>query len=132
MKRFFLCLILVFFIQGISWAGNQNIDEERIYTETEVDLKPSFPGGNSAMKAFIQKKLKWPNEYGNSGNVIVSVVITKKGRIMNSRVKRTLCTFCDLEAMRVLKKMPRWLPGKLNGKRVNTEVQIPIRFEITI
>jgi len=99
--------------------------------QDEVDVKPAYPGGVGAMKTFVKKKLKWPNEYGNNGYVIVSAVITKNGNIVNTKIRRSLCTFCDTAALSVLKKMPRWSPGSVRGKLVNTEVEIPIRFEIS-
>lgn len=130
MKSYFLYIMFIFSLQSISCASYQVAGRNRIYTENEVDSKPAYPGGDGAMKDFVNKNIKWPNEYGYSGYVIVSAVITKNGNLVNSKVKRTLCSFCDSAALQVLEEMPRWSSGRLNGKRVNTLVDIPIRFEI--
>lgn len=131
MKSYLLYIMLIFSIQYFSYASYQNIDNNRIYNENEVDLKPRYPGGVDAMKKFVKRNLVWPDDYGNNGVVIVSATITKDGYIVDAKVIRTLCVFCDKEALEVLKKMPKWSPGKLNKRRVNTNIRIPIRFEIS-
>lgn len=131
MKNYGLYGLLILFTLSFSCVSFQKGTKERIYMQDEVDVKPAYPGGVGAMKTFVKKKLKWPNEYGNNGYVIVSAVITKNGNIVNTKIRRSLCTFCDTAALSVLKKMPRWSPGSVRGKLVNTEVEIPIRFEIS-
>jgi TonB family protein len=122
---------LILFTLSFSCVNFQHGAKGRIYMRDEVDTKPAYPGGPGAMKAFVQKKLKWPKEYGYNGYVIVSAVITRNGNIVNSKIRRSLCVFCDTAALSVLKKMPRWSPGLVRGKPVNTEVEIPIRFELS-
>jgi hypothetical protein len=58
-----LCLPFIFMTKAFA-------QRERIYMQNEVDIKPAYPGGVGAMKAFVKRNLKWPNEYGNNGYVI--------------------------------------------------------------
>jgi TonB family protein len=122
-----LTLIMLFF----SCVSFQKGANGHIYKQDEVDIKPAYPGGTEAMKAFVKKKLKWPNEFGNKGYVIITAVITKNGNIINAKITRSLCAFCDISALNLLKKMPRWSPGVIRGKLVNTEIEIPIRFKLS-
>ncbi len=130
MKSIIIGVILLFSLQSISCRAYQEIDNSRIYSERELDSRPAYPGGTNAMKEFVKKHLKWPEDYGNSGYVILSAVIGKDGSIIDAKVKRTLCVFCDQSALDVLKKMPKWIPGSIKNKSVNVRIQIPIRFEI--
>lgn len=130
MKNYKVNILPIFFLLLASCVSSQEIRSTRIYSENEVDRKPIFPGGTSAMKDFVKKKLVWPDEFGNKGYVIFSAVITKNGKITDVKIKRTLCEFCDIAALEVLNKMPRWLPGLIKEKPVCTRVLIPIRFEI--
>lgn len=131
MKNHGLYGLLILSTLSFSFVSFQDGVKDRIYMQDQVDTKPAYPGGLRAMKAFVRKRLKWPNEYGNNGYVIVSAVITKNGKIVEGRIRRSLCAFCDTAALSVLKEMPRWSPGSIRGKPVNTEVEIPIRFEIS-
>lgn len=130
MKSIIIGIILFFSMQSISCRAYQEIDNNRIYTEKELDSRPSYPGGANAMKDFVKKHLEWPEDYGNSGYVILSAVIGKDGSIIDAKVKKTLCIFCDQSALDVLKKMPKWIPGFIKEEPVNARIQIPIRFEI--
>ncbi|WP_316820504.1 energy transducer TonB [Pedobacter gandavensis] len=101
-----------------------------VYSKNEVDVEPDFPGGVEAMKSFVNKHLVWPEEFGNSGYVILSVVVDKDGGFSDAKVKRTLCNFCDQAAKEVLRKMPKWNPGLINNIPVSTRIDVPIRFEL--
>lgn len=131
MRNIIFGIILIFSLTSFSCVSRQQIDKKHIYNENEVDSKPIYPGGADAMKSFVKKHLEWPEDYGNSGYVILSAVIAKDGSIFDVSVKQKLCDFCDQSAVDVLKKMPKWKPGFIKNKPVNTRIQIPIRFEIT-
>ena len=130
MRGFLLWMIAFLYLESVSCACYQRVGQTYIYEESELDSKPNFPGGHLAMKRFIKKNLKWPEEYGNNGYVVLPAVVKQNGSISDIKVKRTLCHLCDISAVEVVKKMPRWNPGSLNKKRVNTRIQIPVRFEI--
>ena len=96
-----------------------------------VDDLPLFEGGEQGRIAFLQQTLRYPSEAreaGDQGTVFVSFVIRDDGRIANVKVLRGVSKAIDEEAVRVVKMMPRWTPGKLDGKPVNTQFNMPIRF----
>lgn len=98
-----------------------------------VEQMPSFPGGESELYAFIGKELKYPavaQEAGLHGRVIVRFVVTPTGDISDVQVLRGFDASCDKEAVRVVKKMPKWIPGKQNGRNVSVYYTIPIIFRL--
>lgn len=99
-----------------------------------VDESAEYPGGRAAMMAFLQKNIKVPDvatELGLSGKVVLKFVVSSSGNISNVRVQKgmTDCEECDKEAMRVVRMMPDWTPGKVNGKPVNQWFTLPIKFD---
>ena len=116
---------------------NWNPNEESVYNEVneidKVDEKPSFPGGESAMKSYLNSTLKYPidaQENGVQGRVIVQFIIEKDGSISDVKISESVNPSFDREALRVVKAMPKWNPGKLQGipARVKNEVPVVFRF----
>jgi len=106
-------------------------DESDVSDFAEVD--PQFPGGESAMIKFIQENVTYPElsrEMGEQGTVYVQFVVNTDGSIQNVRVLKGVSELLDKEAVRVIKKMPNWSPGKQNGEPIRVRYQIPIRFSI--
>lgn len=96
-----------------------------------VEQMPEFPGGTAAMMDFLGKNLKYPNEARDkniSGKVIVKFVVNKEGNIQDATIVRGIGAGCDEEALRVVRKMPRWKPGYQNGKAVNVFFHLPVSF----
>ena len=94
---------------------------------------PEFPGGVEALMDFVGKNVKYPEEAKEkeiSGRVFVSFVIEKDGSVSNVKVLRGIGGGCDEEAIRVIKAMPKWTPGKQKGKPVRVNYQIPINFKL--
>jgi len=94
---------------------------------------PEFPGGVEALMDFVGKNVKYPEEAKEkeiSGRVFVSFVIEKDGSVSNVKVLRGIGGGCDEEAVRVIKAMPKWTPGKQKGKPVRVNYQIPINFKL--
>lgn len=103
------------------------------YIYDVVEQMPQFPGGQEKMLEFIAKNLKYPaiaNESCVQGRTIVRFVVTRKGKLQNFVVIRSLDPAFDNEALRVLKMMPRWIPGKQNGVNVNVYYTLPISFKL--
>lgn len=99
-----------------------------------VEQEPEFPGGESAMFQFIQKNVQYPmvaREQGIQGRVFVSFIVDKDGSISNVEIVKGVHASLDQEAMRVVKKMPKWSPGKSNGKPVKVKMRLPITFTLT-
>lgn len=97
-----------------------------------VENDPTFPGGKRKMQEFINKEIEFPQEAkeeGISGKVYVSFVVCKSGKISDIEVLKGIGHGCDEEAVRIIKKMPEWEPGRQRGRKVNVKVHIPIEFE---
>jgi protein TonB len=106
-------------------------DESDVSDFAEVD--PEFPGGESAMIKFIQENVTYPEmsrEMGEQGTVYVQFVVNTDGSIQNVKVLKGVSELLDKEAVRVIKKMPNWSPGKQNGEPIRVRYQIPINFKI--
>jgi len=98
-----------------------------------VDKMPEYPGGKKAMFAYITKNMKFPDsarEKNISGVVVVNCVINEEGEITNIRLRRKVNPQLDREAMRLIKAMPNWEPGRKQGKLVKVSVDIPVKFKI--
>ena len=98
-----------------------------------VDEPPSFPGGDAAQIAFLSNKLRYPAvamEQGIQGRVVTQFVVDKDGSITDVKVVRSLDPMLDKEAVRLVKSMPKWTPGKLNGSPVRVKCILPISFRL--
>lgn len=96
-----------------------------------AEQMPEFPGGESSMRSYIQSNLQYPTmarESGIQGTVYVTFVVSKTGNISDIKVLRGIGGGCDEEAVRVIKSMPGWIPGKQNGKAVPVQFNLPIKF----
>ncbi|MDD4972532.1 MAG: energy transducer TonB [Paludibacter sp.] len=107
------------------------VDNETIYQV--IEQMPQFPGGDKELMYIISKRLKYPinaSRYGIRGKVILRFVVTRTGSIANPEVVRSLDPYCDKEALRVLKTLPRFIPGKQNGVNVNVYYTLPVEFRL--
>lgn len=96
---------------------------------------PAYPGGDSAMAKFIGKKLNYPKKAwknGIEGRVIVKFVVEKDGSTSNHTIVKDIGYGCGEEVVRVIKKMPKWKPGKQKGKTVLVWVALPVNFKIPV
>lgn len=111
--------------------GSENVAGKEARTFAEI--MPEFPGGMAALLAFIQKKLRYPNEAredGIEGRVIVRFVVNALGEIEGATIMRGIGGGCDKEALRVVNAMPKWRPGKQNGHNVKVYYTLPISFKL--
>lgn len=117
----------------VNWNPNEEIAYNEVIEIDKVDEKPSFPGGESAMTSYLNSNVKYPVEAlenGIRGRVIVQFIIEKDGSISDVKISRSVNPSFDREALRVVKAMPKWNPGKLKGipARVKNEVPVVFRF----
>jgi periplasmic protein TonB len=106
-------------------------DDDEIFTV--VEQSPEFPGGYEAMMAFVKQHMKYPanaRRMDIQGTVYVGFVVNKDGTITDVKVLRGIMTECDNEAIRVIKAMPPWKPGKQNGRNVNVRFTVPLKFRL--
>ena len=109
------------------------VEEEKPYEA--VEQMPTFPGGETELMKFIRDNLKYPviaQENGIQGRVILRFVVSKTGTIDNVTVLRSLDPTCDKEAIRVVKSMPKWIPGKQNGNNVPVYFTLPVVFKLFV
>lgn len=108
-------------------------ESNKIFNGDDVDQQPSFPGGTNALNTFIVSNLKYSvfaQEKGIQGRVVVKFIVEKDGSISNVEVDRSVNPVLDNEAMRVVKAMPKWIPGQINGKAVKVECSHPFVFQL--
>jgi len=98
-----------------------------------VDEMPEFPGGDLELQKWIASHIKYPIEAlkkGITGRVYIGCVIDKEGKVEDAKVLRTVDRILDAEALRVIRAMPVWKPGKLNGKLAKVSYTFPINFQM--
>jgi protein TonB len=98
-----------------------------------VENMPEFPGGDLGLMKYIQKNVKYPaiaKEYNITGKVYVSFIVDKSGKVTNVKIVRGVDRNLDAEAVRVVKSLPKYKPGKQRGKAVRVMFTIPINFTL--
>ena len=98
-----------------------------------VEEFPEYPGGEEARIQFLQENLKYPElarEIGLEGEVLISFIVEPDGRLTNFTIVRSVAPIFEDEALRVVKLMPNWKPGKLRGKAVRVQFQLPVTFSL--
>ena len=94
-----------------------------------VEQMPSFPGGNEALMKFIKDNITYPDpEACVQGRVVVKFIVERDGSISHAQIARSLDPIFDKEALRVVNNMPKWIPGKQNGKTVRVSYNVPVSF----
>ena len=109
------------------------VEESKEETLTVVDVMPQYPGGDRELLKFIAQSIKYPTdaqEAGVQGRVICSFVVDKKGNIVEPKIIRGIDPSLDAEALRVIGMMPRWTPGRQDGKAVRVLYTVPITFRL--
>ena len=117
----------------ITFRLKSPVEEAKEETLTVVDVMPQYPGGDRELLKFIAQSIKYPTdaqEAGVQGRVICSFVVDKKGNIVEPKIIRGIDPSLDAEALRVIGMMPRWTPGRQNGKAVRVLYTVPITFRL--
>lgn len=147
MKRTILPLFLLVSIFTYGQKKSSSIDVNELKAQSDstinslkledvytiVEEMPEFPGGNQEMNVYLVKNLKYPEKAMKAkvqGNVYLTFVVNKTGKVEDIYVLRGLDYGCDDEAIRVVREMPNWTPGKQKGIPVNVQYTLPIRFEL--
>lgn len=113
------------------------IEEEEDEAETQiftvVENEPEFPGGMEALYKYLAQNIKYPQlarDNNITGKVYVTFVVERDGSIANPKVLRDIGGGCGAEAIRVVKAMPKWTPGKQRGKAVRVQFNLPVNFNL--
>jgi protein TonB len=117
------------------YVAPEVVEEEVVEQEIFqiVEEMPAFPGGEGKLMEYVAKNIKYPQiarETGIQGRVFVGFVVEPDGSISNVKLLRGIGGGCDEEAMRVIKSLPKWKPGKQRGKAVRVSYQIPVFFKL--
>ena len=106
-------------------------EEEKVFSA--VEQMPQFPGGEAELMKYISNNIKYPTmamENNIQGRVVVQFVVTSTGKIGEVKVVRSKDPDLDKEAVRVVKSLPNFIPGKMNGQAVNVWYTLPITFKL--
>lgn len=135
MKRVLLILALLFTYVMVNAQNNTGSKEktsnEKIYDV--VEMPPSFPGGQAALLAWIASHVNYPQKAMESrieGRIIVGFVIECDGSVSQAKIIRSVDPLLDDEAIRVVMGMPKWTPGRQNGKNVRVKYNVPVNFRL--
>lgn len=126
-----LWLIMGSLFCGLTALAQQNRPEPEEMVFTVVEHSPEFPGGFRAMKDYLSANVQYPDlaaKANVSGKVFVSFVVERDGQLTNLTLLKGIGFDCDDEALRVVKAMPRWLPGTQSGRTVRVKYNLPIVF----
>lgn len=135
MKRVLFILALLFTYVMVNAQSNTGSKEktsnEKIYDV--VEMPPSFPGGQAALLAWIASHVNYPQKAMESrieGRVIVGFVIECDGSVSQAKILHGVDPLLDDEAIRVVMGMPKWTPGRQNGKNVRVKYNVPVNFRL--
>ena len=124
-------LALLLMVNTNAMAQNKKVANDKVIEKAEV--MPQFPGGDQAMMDFVAKNVQYPEEAKEkeiSGRVMVGFIVEKDGSISDVKVVKGIGGGCDEEAVRVVKAMPKWKPGKEKGKPVRVSYMMPFTFKL--
>ncbi len=116
--------------QIIETDSSETEEAEIILT---VEEPPQFPGGESARMEFLRDNIKYPQtarESGIQGTVYVSFIVERNGSLTNIKILRSIGGGCDELVIRIVKCMPKWKPGKQDGKTVRVQFTMPVKFTL--
>lgn len=122
------------FAQEVPVRKVENAPQEDMIYDI-VDEPAEYARGLNGLQIFMAENLKYPQtavESGIEGKCYLQFVVSAHGYISNVKVKKGVadCPECDQEAVRMVKTMPKWVPGKINGKDVNSIFVLPVTFKL--
>jgi protein TonB len=106
-------------------------ETDEVFQFAVIEDKPEFPGGEKALLQYLVSNTKYPEisiESDIQGTVYVQFVIDKSGKVTDVQIARGVDKYLDKEAIRVVKSMPPWKPGKQRGKAVKVQYFLPVKF----
>jgi len=109
----------------------EDVQQQEIFMV--VEQMPAFPGGMGALMTYLATHIKYPplaKESGIQGRVFINFVVEPDGSIDHVKILRGIGGGCDEEAVRVVKSMPKWIPGKQRGKPVRVSFNLPVKFTL--
>jgi len=130
MKQFYIIAVLFF---AISITVKAQQDDSISIRFADVEVKPTFPGGDEALMEFVSNNCKYPSQAINrdiEGRVFVQFTIGVDGVVRDITVAKGVNKYLDKEAVRVVSLLPAWTPGMHNGEKVPVIFVVPINFRL--
>ena len=136
-----LVLLVVVFSPAGANAQNKKVEKAQTHKDTTTDDKvyevceqmPTYEGGDAALLKYITDSVKYPElakKHGVQGRVVIGFIVEKDGSLTNVKVLRAVDRALDAEALRVVKGMPKWIPGRQNKQRVRVKYNVPVSFRL--
>lgn len=118
-------------IKPISFPEEVTVPDRDIFSP--VEQMPTFPGGDIELMKFLKKNLNYPKmskELGITGTVFVEFIVDESGEMTDIKIAKGVSSDIDKEAIRVVKMMPKWIPGSQRNQPVQVGMRLPIRFTL--
>ena len=134
-----LVLLVVVFAPAGANAQNKKVNKAQTHKDTTTDDKvydvceqmPIYEGGDAALLKYLRENLKYPDktkDRGVQGRLVIGFIVEKDGSLTNVKVLRAVDIALDAEVLRLVKGMPKWIPGRHNGQRVRVRYLLPIHI----
>lgn len=110
-------------------------ESEKAYEMFDLEVHPSFPGGQEALLQYLSNNITYPNvarTYNIQGTVAATFVVNIDGSISDAAIVKDIGGGCGEEVLRVLSLMPNWLPGEVDGQPVRVRFTLPVRFRLEV
>lgn len=121
-------LILLAFTFSVGSFASQQIATNETAQQTEKDKQASFPGGKEELKKWLKENMDYPEDMKRFGSVMIDFVVKKNGKLSDFKVHKGVNEELDILAVEILRGMPKWEPAIKNGKAVDSNVQLPVKF----
>jgi len=107
------------------------VDGDVVTDSLSISKMPEFPGGQEAMNDYVLKKFRYPTDVKPVvyGTILVNFVVNTEGKVMKASVAKGLHPYLDMEAVKVVKSLPKWSPGMQGDKAVNIKMSLPINLD---
>lgn len=128
-----LSLLLFFCLPLATFAQEKSSKKEDESVFLSVEQMPEFPGAENGLFDFIRTTVHYPDsarEHNKTGTVFVDFIVSKTGKCTDAKIRKSVDPYLDAEALRVVKLLPDWKPGKQGGKNVNVQFTVPISFNL--
>lgn len=118
-----------------STIKNETVDVESDFECVLVEVQPEFPGGMDGLMKYLAKNMRYPAKAKANnvqGRVVLNFIVDKHGNISDVKVVKSLDPECDAEAIRLIKNMPKWIPGKIDGEPMDScSFSCPVIFKLS-
>lgn len=133
MKHLLLSFLLTTICANLLIAQRDTTANAPTYEMKEITTPPSFPGGERELLRFLAETIQYPRQArkkGIQGIVAVTFVIDREGQVSDGTIIKDIGKGCGQEVLRVLNRMPRWMPAKVDDQPVKVRFTLPVRFRL--